>query len=90
MKYARPAEKNARLPWWLTEEGLVASFLGAIDGAKLVEALGLPVDNSIVPLAVIPLGYKASRESVGWNARHKAEARTRRRRFEEFEHWDRW
>lgn len=103
-KYGKPAEKNARLPWWLIDagfaslalilsaydEGLVASFLGAIDDAKVMQALGLPADNSVVPLAVIPLGLEDSQEAAEWHAKGRAEASDRRKRFVEFVHWDRW
>src|SRR6266567_7295478 len=79
-KYGAPAEKNARLPWWLIdsgfaslalilsafEEGLGASFIGAIDDQKVVEALSLPPDKSIVPLAIVPMGYKSPAESSDW------------------------
>jgi len=71
-KYGSPAENNSRLPWWLTDsafsslalilsafqEGLGASFIGALDDKKVVEILNLPGDGSIIPLALVPLGYK--------------------------------
>ncbi len=67
-KYGRPAEKNSRLPWWLTDtafaslalilsafqEGLAASFIGAIDDDRIVDTLSLPRDGSVVPLASSP------------------------------------
>lgn len=103
-KYGAPAEKNARLPWWLIdsgfaslalilsafEEGLGASFIGAIDDRKVVDILRLPLDNSIVPLAIIPIGYASRDESSDWKRVRREIVRTRRRRLEEVVHWDTW
>ena len=103
-KYGAPAEDNARLPWWLIdagfasfalilsafEEGLAASFIGAIDDSRVMKALGLPSDSSIVPLAVIPMGYKNPSESSKWKATNKDSVKKRRRGFDDSIHWDRW
>ena len=99
-KYGTPGEANSRLPWWLIDaafsslslilsafqEGLVASFLGAIDDGKVAAALHLPTDGSVVPLAVIPLGYKHPRETF----HAKSKARNQRRTFGQQIHWERW
>ena len=67
-KYGSPAEKNSRLPWWLTDsafsslalilsavqEGLAACFIGAIDDSMVAKTLNLPADGSIIPLAIVP------------------------------------
>jgi nitroreductase len=103
MKYGTPAEKNSRLPWWLIdtgfaslalilsafEKGLATSFVGAIDDDKVERALGLPHDHSIVPLAVVPVGYANPKESAKEVGR-RAETKRRRRRLDEVVHWDRW
>lgn len=103
MKYGKPAEKTSRLPWWLIdagfaslalilsafEEGLAASFVGAIDDDKVERALGLPSDHSIVPLAVVPVGYADPKESSKETGR-RAGIKRRRRRSDEAVHWDRW
>lgn len=102
-KYGAPAEKNARLPWWLIdagfasfalilsafEGGLAASFIGAIDDQKVTKALALPSDNSVVPLAIIPIGYRAPNEPEQ-EADRKNAIRKRRRKFDNLVHWDRW
>ena len=41
-------------------------------------------DNSIVPLAVIPMGYEDANESAKRNATHKAETKRRRKRLLQF------
>lgn len=101
-KYGR-GEERARLPWWLIdagfaslalllatfERGLGASFLGAIDDEKIVEALGLPDDGSVVPIAAIPIGYLDPREKSLWKDRH-GKAKGKRRPLGDVLHWDRW
>jgi nitroreductase len=102
-KYGAPAEKNARLPWWLIdagfasfalilsafEEGFAASFIGAIDDEKVTKALSLPPDNSVVPLAIVPMGYEAPVEPEQ-EANRKDAIRKRRRKSDDFVHWNRW
>jgi len=102
-KYGRPAEKTSRLPWWLIdagfasfslilsayEKGLGASFVGAIDDEKVERALGLPSDHSVIPLAVVPIGYADPEESA-MEAKRRGEIRRRRRRLEGVVHWERW
>ncbi len=97
------ARKNARLPWWLIdagfaslslilsafENGLAASFIGAIEDAKVVDILALPKDGSVVPLAVIPMGYKDPEERLLWKER-SAKIRQRRKALGEMVHWDKW
>ena len=67
-KYGK-SEENARLPWWLIdagfasfalilsafEHGLAASFLGVLDDEKVRQILNLPMDGSIIPLALVPI-----------------------------------
>src|SRR6266705_6182825 len=103
-KYGAPAEKNARLPWWLVdsgfaalalilssyEEGMAASFIGAIDDQKVIEALSLPSDNSIIPLAIVPIGYKNQREQLHWKKANRKKIQERRREFVDFVHWGKW
>lgn len=78
-KYGR-AEENARPPWWLIdagfasfalilsafEHGLAASFLGVLDDDKVRQILNIPMDSSIIPLALVPIGYKYPAERVSW------------------------
>jgi len=104
MKYGRPAEKKARLPWWLIdagfasfalilsafEVGLAASFIGAIDDEKVSKILKLPKDNSIVPLAIVPIGYPDPEEAEKWKAANLSANKKRRRKLEELTHWDGW
>ncbi len=99
-KYGSPAEKNARLPWWIVDaafsalvvilsafqEGLAASFIGAIDDDKVAETLRLPRDGSIIPLAIIPVGYKHPNEQFG---PRKRKTRILRKSVEQI-HWDEW
>src|SRR5207245_777255 len=75
-KYGSPAEKNARIPWWLTDsafsslalilsavqEGLAASFIGAIDDSMVVNTIKLPIDGSIIHLALVPICYRHQQE----------------------------
>ncbi len=104
-KYGKPAEENSRLPWWLIdaafasfalilssfEEGLGASFIGAIEESSVVRALHLPEDGSILPLAVIPIGYKEPSEKPIWKVHAERFPRgLRRRPLNEAVHWDRW
>jgi len=103
-KYGKPAEKNARLPWWLIdagfaslalilsafEKGLGASFIGAIDDEKVSKALGLPADHSIVPLALIPVGYKDDTEAEKWRTSNKAAIQSLRMKPSKLVHWDGW
>lgn len=103
-KYGAPAEKNARLPWWVVdssfatlalilsvfEKGLAASFIGAIDDQKVTRALSLPSDSSIIPLAIIPIGYKDPNESSYWKRANQEKILERRRGFADVVHWDRW
>lgn len=102
-KYGRPAEKTSRLPWWLIdagfasfslilsayEKGLGASFVGAIDDDKVEKALGLPINHSIVPLAVVPMGYVDPKESVK-EAGRRGKIKRRRRKLDDVVHWERW
>jgi len=101
-KYGR-AEQNARLPWWLIdagfasfalilsafEHGLVASFLGALDDEKVRQILNLPIDGSIVPLALVPIGYKDPGEEVLWTQRSRKAVRDRRG-LADLVHWNGW
>ncbi len=97
------AQTNARLPWWLIdagfaslslilsafEHGLGASFIGAIEDAKIVDILALPKDGSIVPLAAIPIGYRDPEEHLLWKER-SAKIKQRRKAIDELIHWDKW
>ncbi len=97
------AEKNARLPWWLIdagfaslalilasfENGLAASFLGALEDHQVSDILGLPKDGSVIPLAVIPIGYNDPRERLLWKER-SVKIRQRRKASYELIHWDKW
>ena len=101
-KYGR-AEENARLPWWLIdagfaslalilsafEHGLAASFLGVLDDEKVVKILNLPIDGSIVPLSLVPIGYKDALEEGLWKQRSLKTAR-KRRQLEDVVHWNKW
>lgn len=103
-KYGAPAEKNARLPWWVVdssfatlalilsafENGLAASFIGAIDDRKVMQALSLPSDSSIIPLAIILIGHKDPNESSSWKKANREKISERRREFADVVHWDRW
>jgi nitroreductase len=101
-KYGSPAEKTARLPWWLTDsafsslvlilsavqEGLAASFIGAIDDLLVAKTLNLPADGSIIPLAIVPIGYRHLEERrFSHGMRKKMEIlRTSTNQI----HWDKW
>ncbi len=101
-KYGSPAEKNARLPWWLIDsafsslalilsafqEGLAASFIGAIDDGMVVKTLNLPADGSIIPLAIIPIGYKHPAEQR-FGAETKRRVQALRISTNQI-HWDEW
>jgi len=97
------AEDGRRLPWWLIdagfaslalilsafEHGLVASFLGALDDEQVAGILNLPEDHSVIPLAIIPIGYKSGEDKEWWDERVKKVGR-KRRRLDNIVHWDRW
>ncbi len=101
-KYGR-AEENARLPWWLIdagfasfalilsafEHGLAASFLGALDDEKVRQILNIPTDGSIIPLALVPIGYKDPGEVVFWKQRSRKAVRNRRE-LADLVHWNEW
>ena len=101
-KYGR-AEENSRLPWWLIdagfasfalilsafEHGLAASFLGALDDEKLRQILNIPRDGSIIPLALVPMGYKDPGEEMFWKQRSHKAVRNRRD-LANFVHWNKW
>ncbi len=97
------AEDSRRLPWWLIdagfaslalilsafEHGLAASFLGALDDGQVAEILDLPEDHSVIPLAIIPMGYRSIEDKELWDERVKRVSR-KRRRLDNIVHWDRW
>ncbi len=97
------AQKNARLPWWLIdagfaslalilsalENGLAASFIGAIEDAQVSDILALPRDGSVIPLSIIPVGYKDPEERPLWKER-SAKIRQRRKALGELVHWGQW
>ena len=101
-KYGR-AEDSRRLPWWLIdasfaslvlilsafEHGLAASFLGALDDEKVAGILDLPKDHTVIPLAIVPMGYKSLEDKKWWDERAKKISRDRRR-LDDVVHWDRW
>ncbi len=103
-KYGTPAEENARLPWWLIdagfasfalilsafENGLAASFIGALDDGAVASALRLPPDGSIVPLAMVPMGYPKPGERSEWQRKNKSTVRRRRRHLDDYVHWEKW
>ncbi len=96
-------EESRRLPWWLIdasfaslalmlsaiEHGLAASFLGALDDEKVAGILNLPKDHSVVPLAIVPVGYKSLEDKAWWEERSKKVQRTRRQ-MDNVVHWDKW
>lgn len=100
-RYGRPGEANSRLPWWVVdasfaafalilsafEEGLGASFVGALDDQKVAAILNLPKDGSVVPLAVVPIGYPDPAEIGLWKQRR---ARSIRRPLSEVVHYESW
>ena len=97
------AEDSGRLPWWLIdagfaslalilsafEHGLAASFLGALDDHKVAGILNLPRDHSVIPLALVPVGYKSLEDKALWEERSKKVSRSRRR-VDDIVHWDKW
>ena len=101
-KYGR-AEENARLPWWLIDAGfaslalilsafeheLAASFLGVLDDEKVRQILNIPMDGSIIPLALVPIGYKDPEEGVLWIQRSRKAVRNRRG-LADLVHWNGW
>ncbi len=101
-KYGR-AEENARLPWWLIDAGfaslalilsafeheLAASFLGVLDDEKVRQILNIPMDGSIIPLALVPIGYKDPEEDVLWTQRSRKAVRNRRG-LADLVHWNGW
>ncbi len=101
-KYGR-AEENARLPWWLIDAGfaslalilsafeheLAASFLGVLDDEKVRQILNIPMDGSIIPLALVPIGYKDPEEGVLWIQRSRKAVRNRRG-LADHVHWNGW
>lgn len=102
-KYGVPADKTARVPWWLVdagfaslalilsayEQGLAGSFIGALDDEKVAGILGLPEDGSVVPLAVVLLGYARAQSRRKSEAR-KTAVKKRRRRLDDVVHWESW
>ncbi len=102
-RYGAPAEKSARLPWWLIdagfvslalilsafEKGLAASFIGGFDDDRVAKALSLPRDGSVVPLAIVPMGY-ARKEGSARRQKEKSIVAARRRDRKDVVHWDRW
>ena len=101
-KYGR-AEENARLPWWLIDAGfasfalilsafeheLAASFLGVLDDEKVRQILNIPMDGSMIPLALVPIGYKDPAEEVLWKKRSR-KAVPNRRGLADLVHWNKW
>ena len=101
-KYGR-AEENARLTWWLIdagfasfalilsafEHGLAASFIGVLDDEKVRHILNLPMDGSIIPLALVPIGFKDPAEEILWEARSR-KASPNRRVLADLVHWNGW
>ena len=101
-KYGR-AEESARLPWWLIdagfasfalilsafEHGLAASFLGVLDDEKVRRILNLPKDGSIIPLALVPIGFKDPAEEILWEARSRKTV-PNRRVLVDLVHWNSW
>ena len=101
-KYGR-AEESARLPWWLIdagfasfalilsafEHGLAASFLGVLDDEKVRQILNLPKDGSIIPLALVPIGFKDPAEEILWEARSRKTV-PNRRVLADLVHWNSW
>jgi nitroreductase len=101
-KYGR-AEENARLPWWLIdagfasfalilsafEHGMAASFLGVLDDEKVSQILNIPMDGTIIPLALLPIGYKDPEEEVLWTQRSRKTVRNRRG-LTDLVHWNGW
>ena len=101
-KYGK-SEENARLPWWLIdagfasfalilsafEHGLAASFLGVLDDEKVRQILNLPMDGSIIPLALVPIGFKDPAEEILWEARSR-KAVPNRRVLADLVHWNGW
>jgi len=97
------AEKSGRLPWWLIdagfaslalilsafEHGLAAAFLGALDDVDVAEILDLPKDHTVVPLALVPLGYKSFEDKALWDERSKKTEYTRRP-LDNIVHWNKW
>lgn len=102
--YGKATEDVARLPWWLIDagfasfalllsafqEGLVASFIGSLDDNKVIEILKLPNDGSIVPLAVIPMGYEHPKAREYETKFRKTWQRRHRKKLEEFLHLEDW
>jgi nitroreductase len=103
-RYGDPESKeNARLPWWLVDaafasfalllsayqEGLSASFIGVFEDRKVEEILELPKDGSIVPLAIIPLGYENKRAREFERLRRRRIVQSRKK-FEEMVHSEKW
>ena len=96
-------EDSRRLPWWLIdagfaslalilsafEHGLAASFLGALADGQVAGILDLPGDHSVIPVAIIPMGYKNVEDKELWDERVKKVGRNRRR-LDNIVHWDRW
>jgi nitroreductase len=81
--YGKPAEANSRIPWWVVDsafsalvvvlsafdQGVAASFIGAFDDKKVASILKLPKDGSVVPLALVLLGYPDPAERRLWKIR---------------------
>jgi nitroreductase len=104
-KYGDPESKeNARLPWWLIDsgfasfalllsayqEGLAASFIGVLEDDKVASILELPKDGSIIPLAIIPIGYPdLNAIKFETNIRRKS-IKSHRKKSEEMIHKEKW
>jgi len=71
------------------EHGLAASFLGALDDEIVAGILDLPKDHTVVPLALVPIGYKSLEDKAWWDERSKKVQRTRRH-LDDVVHWDKW
>src|SRR2546427_7818960 len=96
-------EHSRRLPWWLIdagfaslalilsafEHGLAASFLGALDDDKVAGILNLPKDRTVIPLALVPIGFKSLEDKAEWDERSKKVGRDRRS-LHDIVHWDKW
>jgi nitroreductase len=101
-KYGTAGE-SARLPWWLIdagfasfalilsafEHGLAATFLGVLDDEEVRRVLNIPMDGSIIPLALVPIGYKDPAEAVLWRPRSQRAFRNRRV-LSDLVHWNKW
>ena len=71
-----------------TNKKLGTCWIGGFNEGKLKEILEIPPRIKIV--ALTPLGYQSTEESLGSKTRKTVVRRTKRKSLQEIVHWDHW